>query len=165
MKKDKTYWILEALKILFFAVIPIALFIMKCTTLNQQQGGTKFIIGCSGYIVALILYFVIKKIVLKRYLSQIDGKIVNYETQIETETDQEKITLIENALRKCLIIKTIFTVIPVIILLGLLLMIVKGLEKDLLTLYSVIGFIALSICAGFICEIIQDANVKSKHRE
>lgn len=164
MKKDKMYWILEFCILAFYLIIPVALFIWKCTSIGEQEGGTKFIIGCSGYVAAFVVYIIAKKLVFKRYLAQLEGKIINYTTQIETEIDPAKITLIEKALRKCLIIKTIISVIPVIIMCGLLLLVIKALESDMVTLYAVVGFITISIGCGFVCELIQDANVKSKHR-
>ena len=85
-------------------------------------------------------------------------------TQIETETDQSKIPLIEKALSKCLIIRDVFTVIPVLIGLGLLLVIIKAVEQQLITLYSVMGMCLLSYIVGFICMLFQSYSIKSKNR-
>ena len=163
MKKDKRYWALEISQLMFFLVVPIVLFIWKCTTI-KNDGGTQFIISCSGYIVAIIVFIVFKKIILKKYLADLNGKIINYMTQIETETDQSKIPLIEKALSKCLIIRDVFTVIPVLIGLGLLLVIIKAVEQQLITLYSVIGMCLLSYLVGFICMLFQSYSIKSKNR-
>lgn len=165
MKKDKLYWTMEALKWVFYAVIPILVFIAKCTTILGQKGGVKFMIGCSSYIVLLLLFFIIKKTLLKNYIRDLSGKIVNYQTQLETETDQTKIPLIEKALSKCLITRSVFTVVPVLLVIGIVILIVSALEKDLVTLYSVLGLIALSMIFGMIAMIVQDANVKSKNRK
>lgn len=164
MKKDKLYITLEVAKWFFFLGIPIALFIWKCTTLGQTPGGTKFIIGVSGYIVCIILYILFKKLIMKNYIRDLNGKIVNYTTQLETETDEEKITLIEKALRKCLVIRDVFNVIPLIIAFALILVIIKNVEKDIITLYSVLGFITISCLCGFLCNVLQDAKIKSKNR-
>ena len=164
MKKDKVYIILEIAKWFFFLVLPIAIFIWKCTTLGNIEGGTKFILGCSGYIVCIIIYIIFKKAIMKNYLHDLSGKIVNYSTQLEIETDPEKITLIEKAIRKCLIIRDVFNIIPILIGCALVLLIVKALEKDVVTMYSVLGLITISCMLGFICVMIQDANVKSKNR-
>lgn len=163
MKKDKRYWALEISQLMFFLVVPIVLFIWKCTTI-RNDGGTQFIISCGGYIVAIIIFIVFKKIILKKYLADLNGKIVNYTTQIETETDQTKIPLIEKAFSKCLIIRDIFTVVPVVIGLGLLLVIIKAVEQQLITLYSVIGLCLLSYVLGFICMLYQSYSIKSKNR-
>ena len=63
MKKDKKYWALEIAQLIFFLVVPIVLFIWKCTTI-KNDGGTQFIISCSGYIVAIIIFIVFKKILV-----------------------------------------------------------------------------------------------------
>lgn len=165
MRKDKEYWVLEAFKLVFFALLPITIFILKCTSLIGQTGGTKFILGCSGYIVAMIVYLVIKKVVLRTYLQDLNGKIVNYTTQIETETDQSKIPFIEKALSKCLSIRAIFTIAPILIVGGLGLLIVKSIEQDFVKLYSVLGLIAVSYLFGTIVWLIQASKVKSKHRK
>ena len=165
MKKDKLYVSLEVAKWAFFLLIPIALFIWKCTSIGNVEGGTKFILGCSGYIAILVIYIIFKKAIMKKYLTELNGKIVNYSTQLEVETDEQKITNIEKALRKCLIIRDIFTVAPLVVAAGLILLIVKALEQDVITLYSIMGFVAISYLCGFICDLVQDSNIKSKHRK
>lgn len=165
MKKDITFILLEIAKWLFFLVIPVAVFIWKCTTLGAVEGGTKFIASCSGYIVLLIVFLVFKKVIMKNYIADLRGKIVNYTTQIETETEEQKITLIEKALRKCLLIRDCFTVAPVVIVCGLLLYIIRAIEYDIVTLYSVVGLIAISYALGFVFMLFQSANVKSKNRK
>lgn len=165
MKKDKLYWSMEALKWVFFGVIPILIFIFKCTTITGQNGGVKFMIGCSSYIVLLLLFFIIKKTLLKNYIRDLSGKIVNYTTQLETETDQSKIPLIEKALSKCLLARSIFTVIPVLLVIGIVILVVNALEKDLITLYSVLGLIGLSIIFGMVAMVVQETNIKSKNRD
>jgi len=164
MKKTVLWWITEILKWVFFAGFPIALFLWKCTSIGDTEGSTKFILGVSGYIVALIVYIIIKKVLLKNYIIGLNGKIINFTTSLEIETDPVKMTLIEKALAKALIIRESFTVIPIIIIFGLLVTLCKALETDLITLASVIGVLCLSCIAGFICMIIQSANVKSKNR-
>lgn len=163
MKKDKKYWALQIAQLIFFLIVPIVLFIWKCTTI-QNEGGTKFIINCSGFIVAIIVFIVFKKVILKKYLADLNGKIVNYTTQIETETDQTKIPLIEKALSKCLIIRDLFIVAPVLVALGLLLVIIKAVEQQMITLYSVIGLCVISYIIGFICMLFQSYSIKSKNR-
>lgn len=163
MKKDKRYWALQIAQLLFFLIIPVALFIWKCTTI-KNDGGTQFIINCSGFIVAIIIFIVFKKVILKKYLADLNGKIINYSTQLETETDQSKIPLIEKALSKTLIIRDLFIVIPVLIGLGLLLMIIKAVEQQLITLYAVVGLCFLSYLVGFICMLFQNYSIKSKNR-
>lgn len=163
MKKDKKYWALQIAQLLFFLIIPIVLFIWKCTTI-KNEGGTEFIISCSGFIMAIIIFIVFKNIILKKYLADLDGKIINYTTQMETETDQSKIPLIEKALSKSLLIRDLFIVIPVLIVLGLLLLIIKAVEQQMITLYSVIGLCLLSYIVGFICMLFQSYSIKSKNR-
>lgn len=163
MKKDKKYWALEIAQLIFFLIVPIGLFIWKCTSI-QNDGGTQFIINCGGYIVAIIIFIVFKKIVLRRYLQDLNGKVINYTTQIETETDQTKIPLIEKALSKCLVIRDVFIVAPVLIGLGLLLVVIKAVETQLITLYSVVGLCTISYLIGFICMLYQSYSIKSKNR-
>ena len=45
MKKTKLWIICEILKYLFYGAVPIGLFIWKCTSVGQVDGGTKFILG------------------------------------------------------------------------------------------------------------------------
>lgn len=164
MKKDKSFIALEIMKWVFFLAIPVALFFAKCVTITGNKGGVKFMVSCSTFIVALIIYIVFKKVILKKYFQELSAKIVNYTTQLETETDQTKIPLIEKALRKCLTLRTIFNVLPIIIVMGLVLVLVKALETDLVKLYAVVGYCTISYILGFICMLWQDASIKSKNR-
>jgi hypothetical protein len=163
MKKDKKYWFFEISKIIFFLIIPIVLFIWKCTTIHEN-GGVRFIISCSGFIMGLIIFIIFKNVVLKKYLAELNGKIINYTTQIETETDQTKIPLIEKALKKCLIIRDLFTAVPVMLILGFLLIVIKAVEQQMITLYSVLGLCVISYILGFICMLWQSYSIKSKNR-
>lgn len=165
MKKDKTFIFLEIAKWLFFLVLPLGVFVWKCTTLGEVEGGTKFIISCSGYVALLLIYIVLKKVIMKNYIANLNGKIVNFTTQLETEIDEQKIPLIEQALRRCLLIRDCFTVAPIIIVCGLLLYVIRAIEYGIVTLYSVVGLIAISYALGFVFMLFQSANVKSKNRK
>lgn len=164
MKKDKIYIITEIAKWVFFLGVPLILFFWKCTTIFGQKGGATFIIGCSGYIAGLLIYLCAKKFMFKNYFANLNGKIVNYETALETETDTAKITLIENAIRKTTIIRDCFTVIPTLLILGLALTLIKAMESGLVTLFSVVGLSTISYLLGYICMLIQNKNIKSKNR-
>jgi len=164
MRKTRLWIAMECLKWLFFAGVPIALFLWKCTSIGITDGGSKFIFGCSGYIMALIIYVIIKKVMLKNYLVTLNGKIINYTTNLEIETDQTKIPLIERALGKCLMIRDSFTALPIIIVLGLVITLCKAMESDLITLSIVIGLSILSYILGYICMLVQASNIRSRNR-
>ena len=61
-------------------------------------------------------------------------------------------------------LRSLFTVVPVLLVIGIVILVVNALEKDLITLYSVLGLIALSLLAGMVAMIVQETNVKSKNR-
>lgn len=164
MKKDKMYIAMAIGQWLFFLGIPLALFIAKCTTISQNKGGTSFIINASSYILLLIIYIVAKKTIFKNYMADVQGKIVNYTTQITTETDQTKIPLIEKELSKCLMLRHLINILPVILVFGLAMVFVKALEESIVKLYSVIGICLVSFILGLICVILQSKNIKSKNR-
>jgi hypothetical protein len=113
---------------------------------------------------ALIIYVIIKKVMLKNYLVTLNGKIINYTTNLEIETDQTKIPLIERALGKCLMIRDSFTALPIIIVLGLVITLCKAMENDLITLSIVIGLSILSYILGYICMLVQASNIRSRNR-
>lgn len=164
MKKTKLWWSMELLQWLFFAIIPLIIFIIKCTTIGGQPGGTKFIVGCSSYILLLIIYMIIKKTLLKGYIEKLRNKQANLEAQIDTETDQTKIPLIEKALGKAMLYSKAFNTIPVLLVIGIILLVVKALEHDVITMYAVLGVSLVSCLFGFICQIVQALNIRSKHR-
>lgn len=164
MKKDKLYISMELGKWLFFAIVPLVFFIMKCVSISNVDGGTKFIISASSYIFLLLIFIVVKKAMLKNYIADLNGKIVNYTTQLETEVDENKIPLIEKAMGKALIYRHSINVVPIIAVSGLILVVVKALEDSLVKLYSVVGICLVSFIFGFICMLVQSKNVRSKNR-
>ena len=98
-------------------------------------------------------------------MAKLKIKTANLETQIETETDQTKIPLIEKSLGTNLILNNCFNIIPIALCFGLLLLVTKALENSLITMCSVLGLSMLSIVLGFICTIIQAKNITSKNKQ
>lgn len=164
MKKDKIYILTEIGKWVFFLGMPLFLFFWKCTTLFGIDGGSKFILGCSGYIFGLLLYLCARKFLFKTYFANLNGKIVNFETELETEIEAEKISLIEKALQKHTLVRDTILVIPTLLILGLSLTLIKAMESGLVTLFSVVGLSTISYLLGYICMLIQNKNIKSKNR-
>lgn len=162
-KLDATYWILGILKVLCWLVLPAVLLICKFATVCDTETGSKLTINACTYIGLFFVFILAKKLLLKNFLVSLNGRIINYETILGTETDQAKLETTQKGLGKMYAIRNIMNCVPVIIMLLLLAELFKAIQNGLITLYVLCMWSVIFYFIGLVFAILQDKSIKSKN--
>lgn len=155
-------FLLYTLEAVGFIVIPVILFICKCTTIADKTNGTKLLVGGVSYIVVFLLFLLFKHCIMKNFFKDLNGRVNNYQSILATETDKEKARNCEKAMHKDLIVRDLFDLLPIALILGFAEMIITALEKDYITLSFVVAWGIVSVLGGYAFRILRHALIKSK---
>lgn len=149
-------------EIIGFAVVPIVLFVVKCTTITGNAGGTKLLIGGSAYICLFLLFLLFKYCIMKNFLKDLNGRVNNYQSILAVETDKTKARNCEKSMHKDLIIRDVIDLMPIAVIFGFGELIISALEKGTITLSFVTAWATVSVLCGYACRILKHALIKSK---
>ena len=111
------------------------------------------------------MFLVLKKLFLDKYVKRITDKIADYEVRIDIEVEQEKIVNIENGLKRYYTLEALVNMLLPAILILLLFVACKGLETQLVKFSGAVGFIGLSMLAGFAASLVKARLVVSRRRK
>lgn len=162
MKTTKEHILYLIMQILFYLAVPLGLIIYNYTTVEPSAAATGYSLGTAGFLLIFILAIAFKKVFLKRYISDLGGKIIQWDGDLAVETDPTRTDALEKQLHRALAIRDVFTAVPVIALLGLGVMAAEMLEKQLIKFSGCLGWIALSMIVGFLFQIVDDITRKGK---
>lgn len=164
MKWTKRRILFFTLQILCWYIAPLVFIILQYSTLSNTSTTVNFKINITGIVLLVLVTMLFKKLFLNKYCKKLALKIATFETQIETEVNLDKIITIENAIKRAKTIESIFNfVLPIIILSGSV-YVCWALEKSIIKLMGVLGFITISYVAGEIFNILEILSIQSKHR-
>lgn len=165
MKKTAGRVICTVLEALFYLAVPLAFILWQYASIENTPETVSFKLGFGGCIALLIVFLILKKLFLNKYLQRITDKITRFEGDIETEVEQEKITHIENSLKHYYSLEVLFNMLLPAMLVLILFVACKGLETQLVKFSGAVGFIGLSMLAGFVVSLIKARMVVRKRRK
>lgn len=151
MKRNKILYIIA---LIFYAVIPLAIFFMQYTPNDEFAPVFKISIG--SIVVLIFLILAVRRIFLKRIFEELQLEMTNLKAQYIATPSAE----VRSAWVKRKIILLIVDSIP--LLLGGLcfVLISKGLESQLIELSGTLSFILMSIGAGLVFDCLSVAKAK-----
>lgn len=165
MKKTAGRVICTALEVLFYLAVPLAFIFWQYASIENTPETVSFKLGLGGCIALLIVFLVLKKLFLDKYVKRITDKIADYEVRIDIEVEQEKIVNIENGLKRYYTLEALVNMLLPAILILLLFVACKGLETQLVKFSGAVGFIGLSMLAGFAASLVKARLVVSRRRK
>lgn len=165
MKKTAGRVICTALEALFYLAAPLAFIFWQYASIENTPETVSFKLGLGGCIALLIVFLVLKKLFLDKYVKRITDKIADYEVRIDIEVEQEKIVNIENGLKRYYTLEALVNMLLPAILILLLFVACKGLETQLVKFSGAVGFIGLSMLAGFAASLVKARLVVSRRRK
>ena len=165
MKKTTGRVICTALEVLFYLAVPLAFIFWQYASIENTPETVSFKLGLGGCIALLLVFLVLKKLFLDKYVKRITDKIADYEVRIDIEVEQEKIVNIENGLKHFYTLEVLFNMLLPAILILILFVACKGLETQLVKFSGAVGFIGLSMLVGFVVSLIKARMVVSKRRK
>lgn len=154
-KRKLTFFIFE---VLFTVAFPVVIGILSCV-----DKGLKVRIGVYGITLAILLFYVIKKLFINKRLEALKGLTVHLKSELMIETDVAKINNIKRALAKAQVFETIATAITPIGLLSVFLLVSKSIETGFARLSGAVGLILLSLIIGTVFAALNASVVISKN--
>lgn len=162
MKITWKWLLLISLEVLFVAVIPLAIVYIGYGGWGEEANSFKVHFGV--LIFAIVVFWVVKKVLITPWLDKQKVKAGNLEAQLEAENDKGKIENIESALKRVRLMETIFSwVLPLAFLL-VAFWSSRAMEMAIVKFSGILGFVGISEFIGFIFGCAAALCVDSKHK-
>ncbi len=164
MKLTKKRIIFFILHLLFSAVIPIALVIVRYSTIANTGAAVGFKISITGILLLIFVFWVIKKLFIDRKLSDLKAQSNVMFADLKTKQDPAEIAALEKELKNIRTIEVIFSsLIPLLFIVAAIIAF-KALEAQLVTLSATLGYIAISFFIGLVFNILYSREIHAKSK-
>lgn len=164
MKLTKKRIIFFILHLLFSAVIPIALVIVRYSTIENTGAAVGFKISITGILLLIFVFWVIKKLFIDRKLSDLKAQSNVMFADLKTKQDPAEIAALEKELKNIRTIEVIFSsLIPLLFIVAAIIAF-KALEAQLVTLSATLGYIAISFFIGLVFNILYSREIHAKSK-
>lgn len=162
MKITWKWLLLISLEVLFVAVIPLAIVYIGYGGWGVEANKFKIYFGV--LIFAIVIFWVVKKVLISPWLDKQKVKAGNLEAQLDAENDKGKIENIESALKRVRLIETIFSWILPLAFLFMAFFASRAMEQAIVKFSGILGFVGISEFIGFVFGCAAALCVDSKHK-
>ncbi len=160
MKPTKKKLVFTVFEIVFVAVVPVVLIAVNYMSWTSEAAGFKISLG--GVLLALLVFYIVKKLVLNKYVERLKTTITQHAADLKIEVDKEKVESLKEELRKEKTIESIINfVIPALLLAGLFVL-CKALEIAAVKMSGTVGLIAVSEVIGLLFSVLSARQVEGK---
>lgn len=164
MKLTKKRIIFFILHLLFSAVIPIALVIVRYSTIENTGAAVGFKISITGILLLIFIFWVVKKLFIDRKLADLKAQSNVMLADLKTKQDPAEIAALEKELKNIRTIEVIFSsLIPLLFIVAAIIAF-KALEAQLVTLSATLGYIAISFFLGLVFNILYSREIHAKSK-
>lgn len=147
-----------ALEITFAAVVPAVLIIINYVSWGSEATGFKISLG--GIMLLLLTFYIIKKIIINKYIERLKAKIIQHTADLEVEVNKDKADSLKETLRKERTIECVLNfIIPALLLAGLFI-VCKALEAAAVKMSGTVGIIGASEIIGLAFSILSARQVE-----
>ena len=162
MKRTWEWFLFTALEVLFVAVVPLVIVYIGYGGWGIEANSFKIYFGV--LLSAVIIFWIVKKVLITPWIEKQKIKAGNLEAQLEAENDKGKIANIESALKRARIIETIFSWILPLAFLLIAFLASRAMEQAIVKFSGILGFIGISEFIGFVFGCLVALCVDSKHK-
>ena len=148
--------VFTVLEIIFVAVVPAVLVTINYVTWQPEAA---FKISLGGVLLFLLLFYIIKKVLINKYLERLKATITQHLADLKVEPDPERAKSLVEALKRERSIECLLNFIIPALLLALLFIICKALEAAAIKMSGTVGFIAASEIIGLVFSILSAREV------
>ena len=158
MKKTKKSWLFFSLQLVFMLLAPILLIWLQY---GDLEGVYK--VSMTGILCTILIFWVVKKIMLDKFVKGLSQKIVNIETNSLSITEKTAIETNKKAWRTYTLLQLLINSIIPLLLLVFALVTIKTLEQGLIKLFGCMMFCTISVGIGVIFKVAEIYSVKLTH--
>lgn len=160
MKWTKKKIVFTVLEITFVAVVPVVLIAVNYISWTSEAAGFKISLG--GILLALLVFYIVKKLVLNKYTERLKTTITQHMADLKIEVDKDKVESLKEELRKEKTIESLINfVIPALLLAGLFVL-CKALEIAAVKMSGTVGLIGASEVVGLLFSVLSARQVEGK---
>ena len=160
MKKTGKAWIFFIFQIVFVLIVPCILIWLQYGDLAK---GYK--VSVTAIMLTMLVFWIFKRLLLNKWLTSLDLKIVNIETNALSITDEKAIETNKKSWRFYSLMQLLFnSIIPLLIMI-LAVLTIQTVEKGLIKLYGCLIFCLISIIIGIIFRVCEIYSMKLTHEK
>lgn len=163
MKMTKKRLVFFLLHVLFSAVIPLVLVIVRYSTMDNSKGAVGFKISITGVLLLLFVFWAVKKLFIDKKLTDLKAQSNLMIANLKTKQNQAEIAALERELKSIKTIEAVFgSVIPLLFIVAGIIAF-KALEAQLVTLSATLGYIGMSYAVGLIFNVLYSREIHAKN--
>ena len=163
MKTTKKRLALFLLHLLFSAVVPIVLVIVRYSTITNTKAAIGFKISITGILLLIFIFWVIKKLFIDRKLTDLKAQGNIMLANLKTKQDPAELAAIEKELKKIKTAEALFgSIIPLLFIVAAVIAF-KALEAQLVTLSATLGYIGISYGVGLVFNVLYSREIHAKN--
>ena len=163
MKMTKKRLAFFLLHLLFSAVAPIVLVIVRYSTITNTKAAVGFKISITGILLLIFIFWVIKKLFIDRRLTDLKAQGNIMLANLKTKQDPAELAAIEKELKKIKTAEALFgSIIPLLFIVAAVIAF-KALEAQLVTLSATLGYIGISYGVGLIFNVLYSREIHAKN--
>lgn len=163
MKMTKKRLAFFLLHLLFSAVVPIVLVIVRYSTITNTKAAIGFKISITGILLLIFVFWVIKKLIIDKKLTDLKAQGNIMLADLKTKQDPAELAAIEKELKKIKTTEALFgSIIPLLFIVAAVIAF-KALEAQLVTLSATLGYIGISYVVGLVFNILYSREIHAKN--
>lgn len=163
MKMTKKRLAFFLLHLLFSAVVPIVLVIVRYSTITNTKAAIGFKISITGILLLIFVFWVIKKLIIDKKLTDLKAQGNIMLADLKTKQDPAELVAIEKELKKIKTTEALFgSIIPLLFIVAAVIAF-KALEAQLVTLSATLGYIGISYVVGLVFNILYSREIHAKN--
>ncbi len=163
MKMTKKRLAFFLLHLLFSAVVPIVLVIVRYSTITNTKAAIGFKISITGILLLIFIFWVIKKLFIDRKLTDLKAQGNIMLANLKTKQDPAELAAIEKELKKIKTAEALFgSIIPLLFIVAAVIAF-KALEAQLVTLSATLGYIGISYGVGLVFNVLYSREIHAKN--
>ena len=163
MKMTKKRLAFFLLHLLFSAVVPIVLVIVRYSTITNTKAAIGFKISITGVLLLIFVFWVIKKLIIDKKLTDLKAQGNIMLADLKTKQDPAELAAIEKELKKIKTTEALFgSIIPLLFIVAAVIAF-KALEAQLVTLSATLGYIGISYAVGLVFNVLYSREIHVKN--
>ena len=163
MKMTKKRLAFFLLHLLFSAVVPIVLVIVRYSTITNTKAAIGFKISITGILLLIFVFWVIKKLFIDKKLTDLKAQGNIMLADLKTKQDPAELAAIEKELKKIKTTEALFgSIIPLLFIVAAVIAF-KALEAQLVTLSATLGYIGISYAVGLVFNVLYSREIHAKN--
>lgn len=164
MKLTKRRIVFFILHLLFSAIVPIALVIVRYSSIANTGAAVGFKISITGILLLILVFWVIKKLFIDRKLNDLKTQGNVMLADLKTKQDPAELAALEKELKSIKTIEAIFSSIIPLLFFAAAFVAFKALEAQLIKLSATLGYIAISYFIGLVFNVLYSREIHAKHQ-